>query len=211
MLSQTLLIALAGATSADMMLPRHVQELAALGLTVKARDSDSPSTVTATNEAESKCLSAMAVWTDAPGAPFNVNDYIACGAVPSSLTAAFSSYKTVAASWWDAHSSRIDEARTLCYGIGSISEVTSSPTCTYTGTDLATNPPTTAPSAGQTIGSSSTTSSSGSLPTVTSSSTSAPTGSAADANTGKSTGHRETGLAWAAVMIAGLLGAIALI
>lgn len=225
MLSQTLVVALAGAASADMVLPRRVQDLAALGLTVQARDSDSGYTFTATNEAESTCFSAMAVWTDAPGTPFNINDYVACGALPSSLTAAASSYQKVAVSWWDAHSSRISAAYSLCRGVGSISEITSRPTCTYTGTDLATPPPTTAPSAGQTIGSSSTTSSSrpsptdtssttsssGPPPTGTSNSTSAPTGTAADANTGKNTGHRETGLAWAAVAIAGLLGAVALL
>ncbi len=210
MLSQTLFIALAGAASADMVLPRRVQELAAMGLTVKARDGDSGYTFTATNEAESTCFSAMAVFTDAPGAPFNVNDYIGCGALPSSLTAAASSYQRIASSWWDAHSSRISSAYSVCQGVGTLIEGVM-PTCTYTGTDLATAPPTTAPSAGQTIGSSSTTSSSGPPPTGTSSSTSAPTGSAADANTGKNTGHRETGLAWAAVTIAGLLGVVALL
>ena len=77
MLSQALLVALAGAASADMMLPRRVQDLAAPGLTVKARD-----TVTATNEAESKCFSAMAFWTEAPSAPFNYMDYQGCSGLP---------------------------------------------------------------------------------------------------------------------------------
>ena len=210
MLSPTLLVALAGAASADMMLPRRVQDLAAPGLAVKARD-----TVTATNEAESKCFSAMAFWTEAPSAPFNYMDYQGCSGLPSSLTAAASSYQKIAASWWDAHTSQMSVARSLCDGVASVSEITSAwPTCTYTGSDLAKpgTGPTTAPSAGQTIGSSSTgTSSSGPPPTGTSNSTSAPTGTAADANTGKNTGHRETGLAWAAVAIAGLLGAVALL
>ncbi len=212
MLSQTLFIALAGVASADMMLARDASELT-------ARDSVVSSySFTATNEAESKCSSAyVSVWSDAPGAPFNYMDFQGCNGLPSSLTAAASSYQKVAASWWDAHTSGFSVINELCSGIATIIEVTSRPTCTYTGTDLATTRATTGPSAGQTVASSSTstaasTSTSGS--SSSSSSGSAPTGAAANSSTtgsNPSAGHRETGMAWAAVAIAGVFGAAALL
>ncbi len=224
--SHALLLTLAGLASADMILPRGQQELAAIGaaLNRRATTTTTPTGTTtsfqpATTDAHSsECLSAYSsVFADAPAAPFDPISFIGCSGFPSSLTAAYASYHSVANSWYDEHSDAIAEVKTSCLDllIENVSEVTTSFVCSYTGSDIATEPYAPAPSTTTTTTAAAAVSSASSV-TAESSSTAtggpAPTGAAASGGAAPaSAGNRETGLAWAAVAVAGMLGAVAML
>ncbi|KAK3900940.1 hypothetical protein C8A05DRAFT_35390 [Staphylotrichum tortipilum] len=215
MLSHTLLVGLASLASADMIIPRAVREMAALGAALDRRDTTTTSFQPATthNAHPSVCSSMYtSVFSDAPQAPFDYIDFLGCDGLPSSLTAIASSYQVTAASWADAHSAEIEKLRS-CFNLTTEAvEGTMSFSCSYTGSDIATlifstGRPTTQTTVSSTSTSSTTTASSSSATATGPAPTDAVTGGDAGANTGS----RDTGLAWAAVGIAGMLGAVALL
>lgn len=196
MLSQFLLLTLAGVASAEMVLPR-------------APDTTTSFQATTTMNAHSSECSSMSrsIFSDAPKAPFDIADYLGCSGLPSSLTAAYTTYLVTALSWVNAHNDEIESLQTSCPGIiPSPTANVKSISCTYTGTDLAAF---TALAGSRTTAASRTDLS----PSATSASTAGatPTGATAGGDAGTNAGNRETGLAWAAVAIAGVLGAVAML
>lgn len=131
----------------------------------------------------SRCAAALdSVLTDAPRQPFDIAAYNVCGPLPTSLLSAFSSYSEAVQSWDKIHGSAYTSALALC----PTAPVSGIPPSTCTLTEF--------------LGSG--------APTTIVTPTSTPN---ADANAGKNTGHRETGIAWAAGAIAGFFGIAAIL
>lgn len=216
MLSHNLLVAMASLASAEMIFPRAVREMAALGAALDRRDTTTtPFQPATTHNAHSSACSSMytSVFNDAPQAPFNYIDFLGCAGLPSSLTAIASSYQVTAASWADAHSDEIAKLRSSCFDLATdVVKGTRGFSCTYTGSDIATLTFSTGPVVTQTpVSSTSTSSTTTATSTSTHAAGPAPTGAAAGGDAGANSGSRDTGLAWAAVGIAGVLGAVALL
>jgi len=196
MLSQFVLLTLAGVASAEMVLPRAPD----------TTTSFQPATTMNANSSECSSMS-RSVFSDAPAVPFDIADYLGCSGLPSSLTAAYTTYLVTALSWANAHSDEMKSLQKSCPGIISpATEDVKSISCTYTGTDLA--------AVTAWAGPRTTIASRTDLPTSGTSASTAgatPTGATAGGDAETNAGNRETGLAWAAVAIAGVLGAVAML
>lgn len=223
MLSQTLLVALAGVASANMVVPSpHVVKRA-----IEARQTD--------EAGMSACLSAMAALiTDMPTAAPAVTDFFVTAtgdpcslSVPPSLKSAYSSYESAVHSWYTAHSVQWSSALAQCPDSDAFTSDLSGSSCTADSGNSGSNgggsgSKTTDSSDSQETGSGS---GSGSKTSSGAGSAAATGGSGngngsgnnnnnngnGNGNAGKNAGHRDTGLAGAAVAIAGVLGAVALL
>lgn len=221
MLSQTLLIALAGTAAAMAPRPDIVKRA------LEARQTD--------EAGMSACLDAMqSLITAMPTPPpaVDITGDPCTFTVPKSLESAYSSYQSAITSWYTAHSSQWSSALAQCPDSDAFtSDLDSASSCTAvnnsgnSGSNGDSGSKTTDSSDSQETGSSSgsgsgasSRSSSGASPTATGGSNSSGSGSGSSSgsgngngNAGKNAAHRDTGLAGAAVAIAGVLGAVALL
>jgi len=224
MLSQTLLVALAGVASANMVVPSpHVVKRA-----IEARQTD--------EAGMSACLSAMAALiTDMPTAAPAVTDFFVTAtgdpcslSVPPSLKSAYSSYESAVHSWYTAHSVQWSSALAQCPDSDAFTSDLSGSSCTAAdsgnsgsnggGSGSKTTDSSDSQETGSGSGSGSKTSSgAGSAAATGGSGNGNGSGNNnnnngnGNGNAGKNAGHRDTGLAGAAVAIAGVLGAVALL
>ncbi len=197
MLAETLLVALVDVASADIIPPRAVRQLQ----DIKGRDTTTSFQPATTDNAERAACSSKytALFSDAPKAPFEYLDFAGCGGLPSSLTAAASSYQATALIWADAHSAELESLQNACFSEATPVTNTYIPICTYTGSDIAKFVSTEGPYAFETT------------PAPTSTPAVTTNGTAGGGAAGTNAGSRGTGLAWAAAGIAGVLGAVALL
>lgn len=226
MLSQTLLLTLAGAATASVNLaPVHRE---AVRREILARQTD--------EAGASACLDAMmSIATELPPPPAEYGNFIVtqtetdpCSiTLPSTLEASMSSYVSVVSSWFSASSDHWSSAMSQCPDLATLTDDIDLPECTGKtdsgntgsgGSSMTTDSPGSQETGSSSdsdsdSGSSSTGITKGNGPTATTGNGNS-NGTITGGNSGPTetgAGHRETAFTGAAIAIAGFLGVVALL
>ncbi|KAK4152144.1 hypothetical protein C8A00DRAFT_35168 [Chaetomidium leptoderma] len=215
MLSQTLILTLAGVATANMAVDHMAMKRG-----IEERQTD--------EAGASACVDAMqSLITSMPTVPAAVASFAAtqtetnaCSiTVPNSLQSAYASYTNAASSWYTAHLGDFSSAFAKCPDYATFTDDFNTPSCTdgsSSGNNGNGGSQTTGPSGSQETGSGSN-SGNGNDNNNDNNNNNEPGKNEPGKNEpgknepGKNAGHRETGLAGAAVAIAAFLGVVALL